>query len=824
MRLKRIVLDGYRFLALSGHQHLDWRPDASYQMILGTNGCGKSSLMGECSPLPPVPSDYTKPGRKYVEYVHEDAEYVLTSDIGTSVVRHSFVRDGIELNEGGTSQVQKELVLRYFRYTQELHDLITGRIRFTTMTQAERRKWVTRLSQVDYTFALRVYERLREQSTAMKGFLKLTKQRLAEEVQTLSRMEEAQGIEERVKTLQSELQALLMARYPVEVSSYEALGQLRQSQTRLEEAGENFLRGFRGVDLKRKDRNIEGMEQSVQTLQQDIRLHTSILERLQKEYSDVDNQLIPLRQEEFQTPEAMQQRVAELEQHATNALAKISQWGGVLVLNDDPEATLRASETAIPSILQIFSALPDNSQRKYTREKMEFYTNRRREASDKLSHSEGGQRIVLQRLHALEHAKQETCPECKHSWVPGINPAEIPELNAKLAAFVANINECKAAFEEAEKYLSEMEEYMSVYRQWRGMVQQYPRLKPLWDHIQDNRFDLNEPSSHRAVFLDWLEEARYAAKYHQVMQDIEKLKKLIEIATLGEGALLAQRLTALEAEISKHTETLAALRNQYGRESIQLNLFRALKENEQYWLQAFENLSNAYTTALESIGAEHIESDIQLTQTQLGALQHTLRTKEIAQGVILDLQRSVERAEIDNEALLLLTEELSPKEGLIAEQLHGFIKCLTAQINSIISSVWTYELEVLPCGMGEGELDYLFPLQSGPTGLPAKDVKHGSRSQAEIVDFAFAQTAMLYLDLGDYPLFVDELGASFDEAHRPQVNQFVSRLMESGRYSQVFMISHYVAGWGSFTDAEYLVLDSRNITVPSQHNTHVVLS
>jgi hypothetical protein len=293
---------------------------------------------------------------------------------------------------------------------------------------------------------------------------------------------------------------------------------------------------------------------------------------------------------------------------------------------------------------------------------------------------------------------------------------------------------------------------------------------------------------------------------------------------LGEQGALRQRVEALEKEINERTRQLSDLRANLKSESIQRELFRKLEESTNNWRCAISNLESSYQAALEASANECIERDITRVQGQLGALQNTLHAKEVLVGVIEELKKTVAKAEIDYEALSLLAQELSPKEGLIAEQLSGFIRCLTAQLNSILSSVWTYELEVLPCGMENGDLNYLFPLQVGSAGKPSKDVSEGSQSMKDMVDFAYAQTAMLYLDLKDYPLFVDELGASFDESHRPAINQFVSRLMESQRYSQVFMISHYVAGWGSFNDAEYLVLDSRNITVPSQHNTHAVIT
>lgn len=93
----------------------------------------------------------------------------------------------------------------------------------------------------------------------------------------------------------------------------------------------------------------------------------------------------------------------------------------------------------------------------------------------------------------------------------------------------------------------------------------------------------------------------------------------------------------------------------------------------------------------------------------------------------------------------------------------------------------------------------------------------------EIVNLAFKLTGMLYLGLTDYPLYLDELGAAFDEQHRINVMNFVKQLMEVNQHSQMFLISHYAASWGVFTGAQVLVLDGSNIAIPQEYNKHAVL-
>lgn len=94
----------------------------------------------------------------------------------------------------------------------------------------------------------------------------------------------------------------------------------------------------------------------------------------------------------------------------------------------------------------------------------------------------------------------------------------------------------------------------------------------------------------------------------------------------------------------------------------------------------------------------------------------------------------------------------------------------------------------------------------------------------EIIDFAFKLIASLYLGFSNYPLYLDELGQNQDETHLTNAMNYVKMLIDADRHSQLFMISHYAAGHGSFTQADYLVLNGANISTPQRHNEHAVIA
>jgi len=184
---------------------------------------------------------------------------------------------------------------------------------------------------------------------------------------------------------------------------------------------------------------------------------------------------------------------------------------------------------------------------------------------------------------------------------------------------------------------------------------------------------------------------------------------------------------------------------------------------------------------------------------------------------------------VQEKALKLMVQQLSPTEGLIAEGLFGLIRSFTARMNKLIRSIWAYPLEVLPCGVdGDkgAELDYKFPLMVQSKSNIVKDVKLGSTAMQEITNLAFRQVAKSYLKLDDVPLYLDEFSASMDVAHRAAAAQLVNALIEQGSFSQAFMVSHYESFYGALGNAEICVLCSNNIVVPSgkPYNEHVVIN
>ena len=96
--------------------------------------------------------------------------------------------------------------------------------------------------------------------------------------------------------------------------------------------------------------------------------------------------------------------------------------------------------------------------------------------------------MLRQRLHSIDHATPETCPQCTYRFVPGLKPHEREETAAKLEAYLTQIEQAQTRLQGINTFMEEAETYIGHYQRWRGFVNQYPRLHLLWDHIQEHGY------------------------------------------------------------------------------------------------------------------------------------------------------------------------------------------------------------------------------------------------------------------------------------------------------------------------------------------------
>lgn len=822
MRITRLELRGYHRLGLCNIDHLVYTPESNYQLILGTNGSGKSSLIFELSPLPAHHSMYTTDGLKDITIEHRGSTYRLISDFKTG--KHSFSIDGDEnLNRGGTQQVQLQLVEQYFNgYNRELHAVLTDEDLFTSMDAKERRARIMALSSQDYSWPLALHKKLASMARDRVGAVKHINSRQAEIRNSLKALGSVEGLSELALQLREEMDALLTSQSPSPKPVYETEQILRQT---LDNVAQMSRRVVEMVHELRYSgpvamQDIEAIEAHAAESDRDVVAKKALTDRLAAEYTEIETTIHGFQTSDGVTPENVESHLTELRDRISEALERQNSHFGAL---DDADMICMDNQTVLPQLSALFMQLPNNEDRTYSKQNLEKARDDFRVLQDRYSQYDGKLLSVNRRISAIEQAKETDCPSCGYVWREGVSPGELAELKERQVALAADLEMISVTKNALEEYLERSAEVGSLYVEFRSLTTNYPRLRPLWNHIADQRLHMVNPSSQTPVFGLWTQACDNARELQNLQRREKQLTELSEQWANGGGVgHLGQRMAAIVKAIEEETISLNSKRRVAQQASDYLSDVRRLSNTVDQLSLLADQISRQHGKVIDSYRDEAIGALKYRHHTEMASIQARLTEHGTLDGLIRDLERDLDGTTASRDALQLLAKALSPVDGLIAEQLTGFIECLTRQLNSIISSIWTYDLEVRPCGLSSGELDYKFPLAAG-NARPVPDVSKGSKAQKQVVNLAYKLTEMLYRGLHEFPLFMDEPGEGFDEQHRTQLMSFIKQLMDSGDYSQLFMISHYASNHGAFSQADTSVLDESNIAIAGEYNRHIVL-
>lgn len=817
MKIERLELFGYTRLMLANIQRFVYTPLVPCQIILGTNGCGKSSVLYELSPLPAQSGQYTKEGFKKIWISHKGVQYVLESTFKHGN-KHSFIRDGEELNPGGTGMVQKDLVAREFNYTQDMHLLLIGETRLTQMAPMKRREWITKLDSVDYVYPLSVYNQFRTRARDHQGTLKHLRQRLIAETNNLQMLSDTDGMEDRAHLLHHELNALLTQRLPNLPTRQQTQGRVEQLLARISTVSDSVVGLVSPMPEGKRYSGLQDATDDLQSLESDLNVTQTLLTRSTTEYTELEAVMQEFTSEGELSLENVDQFVAECNAEENKLTGQIDIFHGL----QEPELIRRDNEQILDLVMGLFVQLPENADRRYSREANELANARIREQQVIINKGSQALEKIGNRLRTIAAAKNSECPSCGYVWLEGVSEEEVAQNEQWQVEHEAIIEAAEKAIERERRFLEESDGFGAMYTQFRGYVNNYPRMRPLWDHILQNNLLLSNPAGQTGLFLTWRRDVELNAQLTAVQHKRAHALELVERQKkMGSAAHFSNRMAILMEEIDNLTGAIGVVRTKA--KSVRQFRDRMLRMSEAVTQleSATQELERARDVLIDATRNDLIDQAVHSHQIELAGIQHRLTEKRTLEGVVNDLNKDHDNVAVEHAVYTLLSKALSPDEGLIAEQLRGFIGCLVDQMNSVISAVWSYDLQIMPCGMDSGDLDYKFPMNV--VNIVRDDISEGSKGIQAIVDFAFQLTAMLYMGLDDYPLYLDEPGEGLDEQHRTNLMSFIKQLIDSGRYSQLFMISHFATSHGAFLNSEILVLDGNNIAVPSGHNTHVVL-
>lgn len=822
MKILELELVLYTWLSLNNIRYFKLTLKEIVQLILGTNGSGKSSILYELSPLPANHKHYHKGGRKRILIAHNSKMYELISDFKNGQ-DHYFIVDGENLNIGRTITIQKELVKEHFGITTEIHELMLQHETFTGMNVGRRREVLTMLCSVDYRYAIRLYKKIIQARNDAAGHIKETKKRLGHETSLKLKEDEVVAMRARLSELNKESQAMYMLRNADAPTVYEARTIAEATTALIHELTEKF-RSVRRLLLDKCYIAPEEYQTDIDYAKEELAKVEGVYARLSEEFikavsevesvaglegEDVTKLQDTIIADNRQANELLKTRKKPLEgfkaEKASQSMDVVyeSLYAVLTDLSPDPDGLM--SSVALTEVSDRLRDL-----------ELSLSTNKNKLAS--LEHQE-------KHLSEMAQSEKVNCPKCEHAWQIGYSEEAHLSVKSRIAAGQIFVNKLTNEITELTEKRDKLVAYSNLYREYIRITRSTPELQPLWNLISEEDV-LRRSPQHVITLIELVRsDLRIEMQVDAIREKIAHDQQRLEMAKYAQSESVKGkkvRLEELEKEIGLLSQRKMAAQATLRDLTIMQRQVKHMYDISDRINQAKESLDLASVNIISAVKNEIIDEALADTHREIATLSTRIHSIDQQENLIMELKKTIEEYEKKEKAYKLLADTLSPTDGLIASGMLGFIRNFVARMNAIIAKVWAYRMDVHDCSTDpeSAELSYKFPVSTPNIPKPTGDIADTSSGQQEMINLAFtvAMAQALKLDRGPLPL--DEFGKTFDENHREAATQMVRQLIEQLNFSQLFMISHYESSYGAFYSAQVSVMDKRNITVPSNRKVN----
>lgn len=827
MYIHSLELSGYKHFRLTNIEKLSVSFNDQVQLILGTNGSGKSALFRELSPLPGLGEHYKKNGYKHIKLSNDNNSYELRSTFSKQAGVHSFIKNGNELNEGGTLTAQKQLVYNEFGLDQDIFNLLIGADKelFTEMNIAKRKEWFTRLSEVDYDYVISIFLKAKNKLRDINGALNIANKRLSIETAVETGSNDELLLREQLDSLSLRIASLYDKKKPFTINKSSLTSKLEDIKKEIE----LLSKAFYSTEKIKPDYFVSYKHNKIVTLVEEkknklIKLRAE-LNYLTNNYNNLMVKLSKVeKNKEFETLD----EIKLLDDANKDLQHKLkTNYIDLEQINDTNNKYLSIVSNEIESLLRnhyvVEVELKENKN--IDMETKKVVEEHSLDLNRKLNE------VNVKIEHQLNHLNSNigNCPNCNFDIGSSINN-KLTDYNALKIEIENKLMLNKATTDKINISLLRYEEIVRRYRDFVALLKTNNFLDKLTNEIIEQKIFFNNPNS-IITKLGLIEEEFSIKKKIKINND--KRNKLTEFISITESVKFESGV-----EIKKEIEEVAEM---IDATVIEVNtLSSELKKDEEYIKSYLKQLtigdkvsklkgdqSTKYLQLLDCNVNDIIQEEINYCRESIIVISGTLDKIVRRNIVIEELKKEVSSLTEQVEIYTLITKQLSPTEGIIADGLHGFINKFLNRMNVVIKSIWSYPFEIQKCEILENtiELDYKFPIiiNDDENDL-VNDVSNGSRGMKEIINLAFKLTASSFLKVSKLPLFLDEFGINFDETHRPATTKCIKNLIDNNLYEQYFMISHYADSHEVFNHAEVLMLCDKNVKIDNPVLRHRVNS
>lgn len=843
MHLTKADLTGYYPFSLHDNTRTVVDFTAPVQIIIGDNGCGKSSFLRELSPFPSTSTDYLKNGKRVLELLHNGHQYQVISDFQTGKGLHSLIRDGEELNLSHTSTAQKDLVETELGWTDLLSSLCYHKLGLCKMSKSDRKTYLTALCPFDINFVLEYHKRIQSAIRAKQNQLKslhadkaeLTSKQLKEA--TIAELQDTQtkieliisGITAAMVRVDRELQDLpdfVVGDFDASKIASEA-NTLKRQAIKLRLAQPEL---FTKTDLATK-KHLQ--EQQLHTNQQRLKECEQQIQQLVAQLNEYQSML----GDEHEKIEAdLESSIAALE----TRLVEHPLPNNVPVISP---ADAQVLKLRLPQLSQGINnldtnfiwpsrALPAAQQRCHSwASRLEYLNSQVYHLREQFNHH---QRAIAELTGPAEGCTR-SCPLLNnYEHTKSLHEKASGELAKSISGYELEIESYKRRLERLKTELASGSTNLPIIKAFEQLILSAP-----WkDYILNNQ-TLYRVLKSQSVFLlnnlyrlvevadlaeqrdKWSNELLVYKTKLQSLREVKRPAQEVLMKIVNENTSLLAQVTAkykaieqallVDGDLIKTIERAILIQRKVAglrrtiEDQAQEQILNRIRE---FWLAVRAELQRAKSAALNN----------------LGEIQHTLKTQDRLHSRLHDgIEPMIVKVQQQLDNIRLIEPALSTVNGIPKQYLVQYINYIMSYANDLISKVWSYSLTIDLVSMDD-PLDFTFSVTINEYGR-IRDLSILSSGQQEIVDLALTVAlGSINQTFKAYPLVLDEPDKSITTGGQGRVLELLARLLMKGELTQLFLVNHHLNVYSSFPHCEVFCMNPDNVALPTDYNLHVEMS
>lgn len=830
-KVERIVLKGYAGLGLHDIKEFDFTIRAKTMIILGGNGCGKSSFLGVYFPIALAKTDF-RVGGSYTNYSERDGVKYRFSMKRTESNLHCSIKNlstGDYICKDVNPKVYNAHVEEVTGLNKEIVDLLNGNTRLTRANSTTRKAWFTMLSTTDLSHGLNFYKKLRTTHRDLGAVCDHLSRKIAEiKLRVVEGEEERVAIKARLTAMEEEIReysspAILeleaMRSHTAAPLSYF----MEQHGGRVNNTAQAILDIPRDANMS--DENLAELMELAQTARDSV--------------SRIDGEISALNRELAEHENALQRQAYLMRNH-----------DGLRVQLEDLTARYKASATTVEEFVHShLLELPVNQLQAAERQmggllqkiarELEHITGSERlavveeavkvmenEISSTTSTVQYAEMRIREIEHDLSHYDQTDdveCPQCQHVFKPGV-------LKTRESLVAAHHHMTQTRDEAETRRLQLTDERGPALSKLKAMrtlreivigLSEHPVLAGLVKAMYSEEVLTVNRAKLQAVVGKFEHELAGAIEHIKLKEQLTTVTAEWEAALASVGELDPKLLSKAE-ETRTRLELLSARRATAVASETQYNDAISVINRYRTTITAFTELQARMRDAVEATYVEALWDTVTRNKDRLLDTYSACRTRwstmeaELKQLTDLE-QEHAEHVERRYTAGHMI-QAWSPEKGVLQKYYFKAIRRITEMMNHHIRCCWSYGMQVLPCSADNGDLNYQFPYLLKDKPEPVSDVSKSSTGQSEIIDLAFRLVAYSALKLTEYPLLLDEPATGFDENHRGALVDFIKQLLDQNMFSQMLVVSHLPDVHTRLREAEYCVIEKEGVTLPERYN------